>query len=252
MSSNRIKGQEIQMGESFVLPIEQTRVTKQQAKVQQIIEETDAKAQQILANAENKSQVVIQTANNEAERIIEDARKKAEKEYEAIKKQAYDEGFKKGEQDGLYKFQNDAKEGLKSLDTLASSSYEMKKNIIDSASRDIVELVSAIADKVCHQKFSNQVLYKITLDAIKQLNDKESITIIVNPKLVENINKLVPNFKSAFPKLETLKILEDNSISPDGVIVETPATRLDSRISAQIAEITEKMMTGTENELGQE
>lgn len=251
MSSNRIKGQEIQMGDSFVLPIEQTRVTKQQAKVQQIIEETDAKAQQILSNAENKSQVIVQTANNEAERIIEEARKKAQKEYDAIKNEAYQEGFKKGEQDGLYKFQNDSSEGLKSLETLASSSYEMKKNIIDSASRDIVELVSAIADKVCHQKFNTQVLYRITLDAIKQLNDKESITIIVNPKLVENINKLAPNFRSEIPKLQTLKILEDNSLSADGVIVETPNTRLDSRISAQIAEITAKMLTGTEDELGQ-
>lgn len=239
------------MGDSFVLPVEQTRVTKQQAKVQKIIEETDAKAQQIIADAENKTQVIVQTANNEATRIIEDARKKAEKEYETIKKQAYEEGFKKGEQDGLYKFQNDALEGLRSLETLASGSFDMKKNIIDSASRDIVDLVIAIADKVCHQKFNNQVLYKITLDAIKQLNDKESITIIVNPKLVDNINKLVPNFRSEIPKLQTLKILEDNSLSADGVIVETPNTRLDSRISAQIAEIGEKMLTGTDNELEQ-
>ena len=239
------------MGDSFVLPIEQTRVTKQQAKVQKIIEETDAKAQQIISEAENKSQLVIQTANTEAERIIEDARKKAQKEYETIKNQAYEEGFKKGEQDGLYKFQNDAQEGLKSLETLASSSFDMKKNIIDSASRDIVDLVSAIADKVCHQKFDNQILYKITLDAIKQLNDKETITIIVNPKLIENINQLVPNFRSEIPKLQSLKILEDNSLSADGVIVETPDIRLDSRISAQIAEITEKMITGTEDELGQ-
>ena len=36
------------MGENYVLPIEQTRVTRQQAKVQQIIEETDAKAQEII------------------------------------------------------------------------------------------------------------------------------------------------------------------------------------------------------------
>ena len=73
MSSNRIKGQEIQMGDSFVLPIEQTRVTRQQAKVQQIIAETDAKAQQILDSAQNQSQVVIQTANTEAERIIQES-----------------------------------------------------------------------------------------------------------------------------------------------------------------------------------
>ena len=162
MSSSRIKSDEIQMGDNYVLPIEQTRVTRQQAKVQQIIDETDAKARQIIDNAETKSQVVIQAANTEAENIIANAKKKAEQEYDKIKEQAYQEGFKKGEQDGLYKFQNDAQEALKSLDTLSSSSYEIKKNIIDSASRDIVDLVIAIADKVCHQKFDINVLYKIT------------------------------------------------------------------------------------------
>ena len=235
------------MGDNYVLPIEQTNVTRQQAKVQKIIAETDAKVQQILADAENKSQVVIQTANTEAETIIHNAKKKGEQEYEIIKKQAYEEGFKQGEQDGLYKFQQDASEGIKSLDTLAAGSFEMKKNIIDSAVRDIVDLVIAIADKVCHQKFNDEVLYNITLDAIKQLNDKEIITIIVNPTLVDNINNLAPKFREEFPKLETLKIIEDNTLSPDGVIVETPNTRLDSRISVQIAEIAEKMLTGADD-----
>ena len=48
------------------------------------------------------------------------------------------------------------------------------------------------------------------------------------------------------------KIIEDNSVSPDGVIVETLNTRLDSRISTQIAEIATKMLTGTNDELEQE
>lgn len=252
MSSNRIKSDEIQMGESFVLPIEQSRITKQQAKVQQIIEETDAKAKQILDSAEGKAKIITETASTEAERIIEDAKRKAQQEYETIKNQAYQEGFEKGKEDGLEKFKNDSIDSLKALETLSGSSFELKKNIIDSASRDIVDLVTAIADKVCHKAFDDEVLYKITLDAIKQLNDKENITIIVNPELVENINKLVPNFKAEIPNLQTLKILEDNSISVDGVIVETPATRLDSRVSAQIAEISEKMLTGADDELEQE
>lgn len=250
--SNRIKSDDIQMGNSYVLPIEQSNVTLQQAKVKKIIEETDAKAQQIIDGAENKSNIIVQTANTEAQRIIEEARKKAEQEYENIKQQAYNEGFAKGEQDGLNKFQNDANEALKSLDTLASSSFDMKKNIIDSASIDIVELVAAIADKVCHTSFDSKILYKITLDAIKQLNDKENITIIVNPQLVEKISSLSESFKEKIPKLQSVKIIEDNSVSPDGVIVETLSTRLDSRISTQISEIAQKMLTGTNDELEQE
>ena len=249
MSSNRIKSNNIQIGNNFVLPIEQTKVTAQQAKVKKIIEETDAKANQIIGNAQNQASIVLETANNEAIRIIENARKKAEQDYEMVKNQAYEEGFLKGQEDGLTKFQNDAYESLKSLDTLASSTFDMKKNIIDSASLDIVELISAIADKVCHTKFDENILKKITIDAIKQLNDKENITLIVNPMLVENITKLAEQFREEIPKIQSIKILEDSSVSPDGVIVETLNTRLDSRISVQIAEITQKMLTGANDDL---
>ena len=247
--SNRIKSGEIQIGSNYVLPIEQTKVTAQQAKVKKIIAETDAKAQQIISAADNKSQVIVQTANNEASRIIEDARKKGEQEFEIIKQQAYQDGFVKGERDGFTKFQNDAAEVLKSLETLASSTFDIKRNIIDSATLDIVELVSAIADKVCHVKFDDEVLKQITIDAIKQLNDKENITIIVNPELVDNINSMLKSFREEISKIQSIKIIEDNSVSPDGVIVETLNTRLDSRVSTQISEIAQKMLTGVNDEL---
>ena len=249
--SSRITGN-IQVGESYILPIEQSKVTKSQAKVQQILEETDQKAQQIVAAAENRSQIVIETANNEATRIIDEARQKAQQEYETIKQQGYDEGFKKGEVDGLEKFKSDAINSLKALETLSNSSFEMKKSIIDSATRDIVDLVSVIADKVCHTQINIDTLYDITVDAIKQLNDKEHITIIVSPKLVDYIQDLVPDFRDAIPSIQSLKILEDSSLSADGVIVETPAIRLDSRISVQIAEIARKMLMGADDELEQE
>ncbi len=248
---SRIINTEVQIGESYVLPIEQSKVTLSEAKVKKILADTDEKAQQIVDAADNKSQIIVQTANTEATRIIEDARRKAQEEYESIKQQAYQEGFRKGEEDGLAKFNNDALDGLNALETLASSTFDMKKNIIDSASRDIVELVSVIADKVCHARFNPQVLYQITLDAIKLLNDKESITIIVSPKLVDHIQKMVPNFRSAIPNLKSLKILEDSSLSPDGVIVETPTIRLDSRISSQISELAQKMLTGGSDGMGQ-
>lgn len=247
--SNRIKSGEIQIGNNYVLPIEQSNVTRQQAKVKKIIEETDAMAQQIIDGAENKSQIIVNTANTEAERIIEESRKKAQSDYDTVKQQGYDEGFEKGVQDGLEKFRQDAIEALKSLETLSSSTFDMKKNIIDSATLDIVELVSAIANKVCHIQFNDEILHKITIDAIKELNEKENITIIVNPKLVENISSMVENFKEEIPKLESVKIVEDNSISPDGVIVETLSTRLDSRISTRIAEISRNMLMGADDEL---
>ena len=250
-NSNRFQGKEIQYGEKYVLPIEQSKVTLSQQKVKKILEETDEKAHKIVDAADNKSQIIVQTANTEATRIIEDARKKAQQNIDVIKEQAYQEGYQKGHEDGLQQFKEDAEAGLQALETLANSAYDMKKNIIDSATRDIVELVSVIADKVCHTKFNPQMLYQITLDAVKLLNDKEQITIIVSPELVDCIQKMEPNFRSSIRNSQSLKITEDSSLSPDGVIVETPTTRLDSRISAQIGEITQKMLTGGGDGMGQ-
>ncbi|MCQ2738856.1 MAG: hypothetical protein MJ237_01370 [bacterium] len=247
--SNRIKSGEIQMGNNYVLPIEQSNVTRQQAKVKKILEDTDAQVQAILGGAENKSQIIVNTAQNEAERIIITAKEKAQNDYDEIKQQAYNEGFEQGQKDGLEKFQNDTIEALKSLETLASSSFEMKENIINSATLDILELVTVIADKVCHAKFDETILKQITLDAIKELNEKENITIVVNPKLAENISTLSEEFKNTYKSLENIKIREDNSVSPDGVIVETLNTRLDARISSRIATIAEKMLTGTDDGL---
>ena len=247
--SNRIKSDTIQIGNNYVLPIEQSNVTAQQAKVKRIIEETGVKAQSIINGAETKSQAIMQNATNEAEKMIDAAKAQAQEEYNKIVEQAYQEGFAKGENDGLEKFKQDASEALKSLDVLATSSFDVKKNIIDSATLDIVDLVSAIADKVCHIKFDEEVLKRITIDSIKQLREKENITIIVNPELVDNINKIMPKIKEEIPKVESIKIIEDNAVSPDGVIVETLTSRLDSRISSQISEIAQKMLTGANDEL---
>ena len=83
--SNRIKSEEIQIGNNYVLPIEQSGVTRQQAKVKKIIEETDAITKKMLDDAENKSQVIVGTASTEAERIIENSKKQAQADYDSIK-----------------------------------------------------------------------------------------------------------------------------------------------------------------------
>ena len=68
-------------------------------------------------------------------------------------------------------------------------------------------------------------------------------------EIIDNINSIVETFKEEFPKIQSIKIVEDNSVSPDGVIVETLSSRLDSRISTQISEIAQKMLTGANDEL---
>ena len=239
--NNRICGVNVQMGNEYLLPIEQTKVTQQQAKVQAIIAQTEQRQKNMMAETEKKTQEMLDAAEVRVNHIIEDGRKKAQEEYDAIKQEGYEAGFAEGLKAGQEKFENDAEEALKSLETLAASSFEMKHDIIKSAEKDIVELINAIALKVCGKSVDDNLLYKITAETIMQLPDKESITLIVNPKLIGRVSSFSERFKYEIPNLKSIKILEDPALSEDGTIVETLTTRVDARISTKIGEIVQKL-----------
>ncbi len=239
--NSRIKSSNVHIGGEYVLPIEQTPVTQQQAKVKAIMEQTELKKKEMMAAAEGKANTIIEQAETRATHIIEEARQKAQEEYEQIKQEGYDAGFEQGMKDGLEKFDNDAAEALKSLDTLAKSSFEMKHDIIKSADKDIVELINAIALKVCGKPIDDNLLYKITAETVMQLPDKEDIKIIVNPKLVGRISSFSERFKYEIPNVKNIKIVEDPALSDDGTIVESISSRVDARISTKIEEIVKKL-----------
>ena len=96
------------------------------------------------------------------------------------------------------------------------------------------------------------MLKEITLSAIGQLKNKEDVTIIVSPQLVQNIIKLSEEFKQELSQVKNIKIIEDSALSADGTIVETPLSRVDSRVSAQIDEIAARLMNGITDDLQQE
>jgi flagellar biosynthesis/type III secretory pathway protein FliH len=75
--------------------------------------------------------------------------------------------------------------------------FEVKNNIIKSSYNDIISLVTEIAHKICGEAFKleDNVLKEITLQAIKSLKDKETITIIVNPELAEKIYSVSDELK---------------------------------------------------------
>ena len=270
---SRITNKNVKIGDSYVLPLKQRSISKYEAKVesllsdveqekQRLIEEASLEAENIktraeliVKEAEAKAETIINNAKDESVKIIkqaEDEQEKIKQETEAISKQAYDEGFEKGYNDGQEKFKTDAIDSLKALDNLAGAAFDIKHDIVKSADMDIVELVIAIARKITSHAFDENMLKEITLSTIGQLKNKEDVTIIVSPQLVQNIIKLSEEFKQGLSQVKNIKIIEDSALSADGTIVETPLSRVDSRVSAQIDEIAARLMNGIRDDLQQE
>lgn len=234
------------MGSEFVVP---TETTIHQKKIQEAL----AKEQEILANAENNARKILEQAKVDAEALIEQARAQALSEVDAIKSQAHNEGFEAGRQEGYEDITQELTDRVESINTFAKSNFDIKGNIIKSAYQDIIDLVVHIAHKVCSKslELDDEVLIEITQKAINSLKDKENITIIVNPQMAQQIYAISDELRERIPQLESIKIIEDNSVSPDGTIVETPLSRVDSRISSQIDEISEQLfakLNSTSNE----
>lgn len=233
----RIRSDNITLGDSFVVPIEQGIHSK---KVQEALE----KEKEILVRANETSQEIISQAQAEASAIIEDARNKALTEVDEITQRAHNEGFEAGRQEGLEDITNELQDKIISVNDFAKSSFDVKKNIIKSAHLDVIRLVVEIAQKVCSKslKLDESILKELTLSAIQALKDKEEITIIVNPIMAEKIYAISDELKERITQLSSIKIVEDNSVSPDGTIVESPLSRVDSRITSQINELADKLM----------
>ena len=165
-------------------------------------------------------------------------------ESDAIREQARQEGYDAGNKQGYEDGTRSLEEKVKAVDIFSKSQFDIKHNIIKSAELDIVDLVIAIAKKVCKKTLDDDinVLKTITEDAIKQLKDKESITITIHPDLAEKIYSISEELKVDIPKLEHIKVIEDINVSPDGTIVETPLSRVDCRLQTQLNQIAEKLM----------
>lgn len=233
----RIKSDNIQLGGSFVVPIDQSAHNK---KFQEALD----KEKEIILNGEQKAQEIIEKAQQQAQELIEEAKNEALSKVDEITQQAHQEGFEAGRQEGLESITQELQDKILSVNNFAQSNFEVKNNIIKSAHLDIIKLVVEIAQKVCSKslELDGNILKEITEKAIQALKDKEDITIIVNPEMAEKIYSISEELKEKIPQLSSIKIVEDASVSPDGTIVESPLSRVDSRIKSQINEIAEKLM----------
>lgn len=234
---SRIKSNNVQLGESFVVPIEPSQHSQK-------IQEALAKEKEIVANAEQKALEIIEQARVNGEKIIEEAKAQAIAEVDKINQQGHDEGFEAGRQEGLQNITEELSEKIEAVNNFAGSKFDIKNNIVKSATEDIIKLVVEISQKVCSKslELDDSILTEITEKAISSLKDKENITIIVNPEMAEKIYGISDELKERIPQLSAIKIVEDNSVSPDGTIVESPLSRVDSRVRSQINEIAEKLM----------
>lgn len=249
---SRIDSEKVNMGSSYVLS-----TSDEQMRAQALVNARNL-ANEIIGKAQHQAQVIVEETNKKAQKHMEDAVAQANLQVDEITENARKQGYEKGYEEGQQAVRQDLTERIENLDKFAQSEFEIKKRIIKSAHSDIVNLVIAIAEKVCRKELDvdKEILFNITKVAINELKEKEEVKIFVNPNMAQKIYEISDRLKDEILSLKAIKIVEDSSVSEDGTIVESINSRVDSRVSSQIDVIAQKLLvefqTADEDKLVQE
>lgn len=234
---SKIERDKINYGKSFVLGgVNQADLNK---------EIVDAKfiADSIIADAKKQADIIISQTNQQAQALKSQAVAEAEASKDDVLADSRRHGYEEGYEDGREKITTELENLVYNTNNFAKSEFEIKNRIIKSLHTEILDLVLNVSEKVCKIQLTDnrKVLLKVVANAISQLKEKESVTIIVNPEMAQKIYDISEDLKENIPNLSNIKIIEDTAVSPDGTIVESVGSRVDARVSAQIEQIAQKL-----------
>ncbi len=234
---SKIEGGKVNFGDSFVVGTNSSRLSEAE------IVQAKQVAENIIDEAKNKALVIESQAVTRAEAIVQEAAEKASMSVDDITEEARKNGFDAGYKVGYEKVIDEMQEKVLNLENFTKANFDIKKRIVKSLHTDILDLIIAMARKVCNMELSQnpELMKKLTLAAIGQLKEKENVNIIVNPQMANMIYSVSDELKEQVHTLETIKIIEDPSVSADGTIVESMGSRVDSRLCAQIDKIAQEL-----------
>lgn len=239
-----------------------------QDKSQKIIDEASMQAQEILDKARLEADQMIlkaqedsQKLKNEANELLEKSKVEADSllestknEVEQLKENASQAGAKEGYQagydDGLKNIKEELVHKIFAMDEVIKNAFEMKKKIMSSSKKEIVELVLMIARRVVLNSIDETSVARIVDKSISLLNDKENIELILSEKYAKLLNQVLnndlleqkPDLEIDINKLRSIKLTFNSKFADDTLIVQTPKERLDLGFESQLDEISKEFL----------
>ncbi|SDW16387.1 flagellar assembly protein FliH [Paenibacillus sp. PDC88] len=218
-------------------------------------EETLKLKEEMLHNAKEFAERQIREAAEEAERILQESRAQIEAWWEEKRLQdehlveaLRSEGFKQGYDEGCDKAQKELQEQveIKMLEAQAvlNEAYQAKEQIIQEAEPFLVELSSAIAEKIIDRQLTEDT--DLMLDLIKKnLSRKREqgvITLCVAPSQFSFVQAAREELSFAIDSQAELKILPDASVKDRGCVIRSAYGSVDARIDTQLTEIKKELI----------
>jgi flagellar assembly protein FliH len=180
---------------------------------------------------------------------IDSGKKKPEKnlvtaeEIESLQKQAYEEGFRKGEQDGLQAGQKQIMERVNAFNQMMNALSTPIKQVDEEVSDQIVKLAITIAQQLVRREIKTDPgqIIAVVRDAVKELPvTARAVSVHLQPDDAE----LVRQSLSVNDSDKTWKVVEDPVLTRGGCKIVTENSQIDVTVEKQLAEIVSRLLGG--------
>ncbi len=157
-----------------------------------------------------------------------------------IKEMAYEEGFRRGERDGVEFARKEFAPLLRNLGKGLLELRELRKQVYMDAEKDIVQLSLAIAGKiVCREvETDKELVLGVVKKALSEVIGHEKVIIRVNPSDLQFVKGNILETRVA-DKFEDVSFEEDERILKGGCVIETNLGDIDARIEKQLEALEE-------------
>lgn len=200
---------------------------------------------------------VIESVSDKSQEEYENIIAAANEEAEAIRNRAQEEGYNEGYSKGL-------SEGKESGRSELEQEYNRKSNLLDSQlaekERALNEqyesmindlepmLVDKIMDVIMHVtgielSGNRETIMTILKSALENMDNGKHYLIHVSPEDYDNVKNNISDIcKGTGLQEDSFDIIEDNSVAPNGALIESEAGIFDCGLGSQLELLKKKLM----------
>jgi flagellar assembly protein FliH len=202
-----------------------------------IVDRAAADAEQIIRQAQTRAREIVAAAQTEAARLHETARAEG-------REQGYGEGKQAGE--------DELAPVITTIRELIESIRIQRNAAIMATEPELARLAMAVAERIVHSELQTNanVVAENVRQALTRLVSREVVTLRVNPVDIDTIRAHRDAIVAA-GDVEHLRVVEDQRVDRGGVVVETEAGTIDSKVGTQLREARRAILgeAGAEDEI---
>lgn len=169
---------------------------------------------------------------------------RAQDEAAAIAQAAYDEGLRRGLEEGEQRFRESIRESVDVLRSAASRVDQSHKDFLDQIEPQLIRLAASIASKIIDREssVSGELVQRTVRAALEKIIDEEHVVVRVNPKDLDTLRAYRSELTQEFDGIARIDVVADETIDAGGCIAQTDFVRIDGRLASQLEKILNELL----------